>query len=602
MKKALLFSAAMLFAVAGFAQSAQVSVDKNVKMTLPRPLKMENGLKTVAKRNIKKAPARSVTTGTYFRHPEGTFYVGWGLNGYGSILTQLAAPMNTDVTFKNLSSKANFKWAGSTVANAGEDYVYNSQYGFSQWAPVLINQKDSFCVGTNNIYSMGVKDGDTRFSSYSSLAYALNWGQVGAQDEAVLYPVDDHAGEYYNNRLYSNSASLAGFTSTNYLFGNGNMVNSQTGEVTGTITGASQYFGKTIAPLCVNAISFKGFSKTKPLAEGTVLTAYICGVQDGSFSDGTTFKEADPNNIIATLTCTSSDTIDFATPEAIGDYFTAAEGALRFTNKVTDDFGGVEEEPVIIPAGTEFCIYVAGFDQAGVDFGGFGITAPAEEELSNSVDYNGLIYYTLASDPTQSTLTCLTKPTAAQIGIVGFYDGAVAPTQPGFYNFENPNLNYNVVRVTGSGKDTETLTDGANGNALETQGACDGYPFVMVYTARDFSSDGETTNYTIESDADWLTVSYGVVDDDYNAYGLTFEAQPLPAGVTGRVAEVKVVGEGVESNTIYVLQGDATLGINNATAADKTAKNSQMFNIGGQKVEKSFKGLVIKNGKKFINK
>ena len=602
MKKALLFSAAMMFAVAGFAQSAQVSVDKNVKMSLPRPLKIENGLKTVAKRNIKKAPARSVSTGTYFRHPEGTFYVGWGLNGYGSILTQLAAPMNTDVTFKNLSSAANFKWAGRAVTNAGEDYIHNSQFGFSQYAPVLINQKDSFCVGTNNIYSMGIKDGDSRFSPYSQYAYALNWGQIGAQDESVLYPVDDHAGEYYNGRLYSNTASLAGFTSTNYLFGSGNIVNSGTGETKGTVTGASQYFGKTIAPLCVNAISFKGFSKTKPLAEGTVLTAYICGVTEGSFSDGTTFKEADPNNIIATMTCTSSDTIDFSKPEAVGSYFTAAEGVLRFTNKVTDDFGGVEEEPVIIPAGTEFCVYVAGFDQTGVDFGGFGITAPAEEELKDAVDYYGLIYYTLASDPTQSSLTCLTKPTAAQIGIVGFYDGAFAPYQPGFYSFENPNLNYNIVRVTGSGDNTETLTDGANGNGLETQGACDGYPFAMIYTARKFANEDESFNYTIQSDADWLEVKYCVVDDDYNAYGLVFNAQPLPTGVTGRVAAVKVVGEGVESNTIYVLQGDATLGIDNATVAEKTAKNSQMFNIGGQKVEKSFKGLVIKNGKKFINK
>lgn len=605
MKKSLLLSAAVMFAATGFAQSAQVSVDKNVKMSLPKSLKME----TEFKANAKKGPARSLATGTYFQHPEGTFYVGWGLNGYGSILTQLAAPMNTNITFKNLSSAASFKRANQTVSAAGKDYILNEPYGFAQFAPVLINQKDSFCVGSNNIYSIGLRDGDSRFSSYSKLQYALNWGFVGPVEESVLYPVDDHGGEYFNNRLYTNTASLAGFTSENYLFGSGNIVSEN--KVVGTITGISQYFGKTAAPLTVKAVSFKGFSKTKPLAEGTTLTAYICRASDNAFSDETKFKEADVNNIIATLTCTSSDTVDFSNPEQIGSYFKAAEGTLRFTNKVEDEFGNVSEEPVVIPAGTDFCIYVAGLEQSGVDFGGFGFNLPAEESQGTDMNYNGLIYYTKASDASQVGITATQNTTAAQIGIVGLYDGACAPEVPYYYTFENTSLKYNVVRLTGSGDETVTLTDGATGNGMQVQGA-DGYPCAPFFTVQPFFNTDETTgevesaNYDIQTSATWLKASVAEISGENKFYGLVFKADPLPEGVTGRQAEVKIISAddngSVESNTIYVLQGDATLGIDNISAETKTSNNGLMFNIAGQQVAKSFKGLVINNGKKFFNK
>jgi hypothetical protein len=60
-----------------------------------------------------------------------------------------------------------------------------------------------------------------------------------------------------------------------------------------------------------------------------------------------------------------------------------------------------------------------------------------------------------------------------------------------------------------------------------------------------------------------------------------------------------------KSVTIYEVEGYSGEGfIPTGIGAVKTAqkKDSSVYNIGGQKVSASYKGLVIKNGRKFIQK
>lgn len=611
MKKALLLSAAAMFSVAGFAQNAPYSMDAKVKNPLVNSLKVSEGIGMyVNKGKGAKAPARSVTTGTYFNHPTGTFYVGWGLDGYGSILTQLMTPMNTPIVFENKSKKAYFRdFHGNAVSEAGGNYTFSTNMGIPQFAPILINQRDSFCVGTNNIYSMGVADGDSRFDDFLDFGYALNWGYVGPNEKSVLYPIDDHSGEYVNDKLYTNANSLSGITSTNYLFGNGKVIVNN--EERGTVSGVSQYFGTTAAPLCINEIVFTGFSKSQPLAKDVKLTAYITDAAYDTWSNGEALVMPG-DNILATLTCEAGDTTDFATKQQIGSYFRASDGSIHFTKKVKDGFGNTSSEPVILPAGTEFCIYVTGLEQDGVDFGGFGMTPPAEDLDSR---YTGLMLYKKKDNPDEMGMTAYNGNLSTKIGIVGMYDGVDAAYQPGFYGFEDPDLFYNVVRVTGTGANTVTLTDDARGNAFDSapvEGA-DGYPCAPFYTVNPFFAtdsegniDEEAPNYEVET-PEWLSWSIGDLYSDAKGdnyahfYGMSFRAEALPAGVTGRQGEVKIKGKGVET-TIYVLQGDATLDVNNAVA-DKLVKNSgKMFNIAGQEVGKNFKGIVVKDGKKLLNK
>ena len=83
------------------------------------------------------------------------------------------------------------------------------------------------------------------------------------------------------------------------------------------------------------------------------------------------------------------------------------------------------------------------------------------------------------------------------------------------------------------------------------------------------------------------------------AFDLTFKAEALPEGVTGRQAELVFMQEGAQLK-VTVTQGEAT-GIAVAKTQVK-ANNAQMYNLAGQRVGKDYKGLVIKNNRKMLNK
>ena len=76
---------------------------------------------------------------------------------------------------------------------------------------------------------------------------------------------------------------------------------------------------------------------------------------------------------------------------------------------------------------------------------------------------------------------------------------------------------------------------------------------------------------------------------------------PLPEGVSGRKCELHVQGKTCKSTyPIEVLQGDAVAGVNGVTV--NVARDGKTYNVSGQRVADDTKGLVIRNGKKYLNK
>ncbi len=99
---------------------------------------------------------------------------------------------------------------------------------------------------------------------------------------------------------------------------------------------------------------------------------------------------------------------------------------------------------------------------------------------------------------------------------------------------------------------------------------------------------------------EWLSVGFANEDYDENyTFDLVFSADALPAGVEGRKATITFMQEGARLE-VTVTQGKAT-GISVTT---KTVKNVETpaYNLAGQRVNKNFKGLVVKDGAKFLNK
>ena len=105
---------------------------------------------------------------------------------------------------------------------------------------------------------------------------------------------------------------------------------------------------------------------------------------------------------------------------------------------------------------------------------------------------------------------------------------------------------------------------------------------------------------------DWSQVpEAGAAGNYIYQYGFVIEAEPLPAGVEGRKATIRILSDkGGDSGPIEIYQGDRdAAGINGVTVEEKTTGIKRgTFNLAGQRVGKDYKGIVIENGKKIIRK
>ena len=110
--------------------------------------------------------------------------------------------------------------------------------------------------------------------------------------------------------------------------------------------------------------------------------------------------------------------------------------------------------------------------------------------------------------------------------------------------------------------------------------------------------------YTLSGIDSWIK-SYAIDEDSYREYGLTvikFTCESLPSNVAGRKCDILIHGKGVVSDKpITVVQGDVTAAINNVHLST-TTKEYPNYNVAGQRVEKNYKGIIIRNGKKQFNK
>ncbi len=86
-----------------------------------------------------------------------------------------------------------------------------------------------------------------------------------------------------------------------------------------------------------------------------------------------------------------------------------------------------------------------------------------------------------------------------------------------------------------------------------------------------------------------------LVNDDPTAqtYTLTQDAATLQLGRNGNT--------GACITKLTVVRGGTPTGISNLEAS-ASAKSSILYNLAGQQVSESYKGIVVKNGKKYLNK
>lgn len=131
-----------------------------------------------------------------------------------------------------------------------------------------------------------------------------------------------------------------------------------------------------------------------------------------------------------------------------------------------------------------------------------------------------------------------------------------------------------------------------------------------VYVKGTVSQASKSLNDTYGSLSYYISDD-GKTENELQIYGgLSFKGEKFTSVDDIKVGDVVVVyGKLKKYNTTYELDKDnilislngKTTGITNITT-DETAKNAPVYNLAGQKVTKAYKGVVIKNGKKMIQK
>lgn len=170
----------------------------------------------------------------------------------------------------------------------------------------------------------------------------------------------------------------------------------------------------------------------------------------------------------------------------------------------------------------------------------------------------------------------------ALFGFTGSYEKVYA----GFYNAA-----YGYLHT----EDNTDLTFYANGGEASI------HVVPMLFNGKD-AENGQTRIF-LENEEDvpeWLGVS--VANEEYNEENFCFDlvvtADPMPEGETVRSAEFSVFQEGAKL-TISVTQSMED-GIASANAA--VVRNGKTYNLAGQQVAKTQKGVVLAGGKKMLNK
>lgn len=129
----------------------------------------------------------------------------------------------------------------------------------------------------------------------------------------------------------------------------------------------------------------------------------------------------------------------------------------------------------------------------------------------------------------------------------------------------------------------------------------DSYTFENVniaghYTDSPFYTDGSYTDMTGTYKKTTLPKGNWYISSDNTFYRSTGTETIMPTRATFRCSTAEFQAKSIT----MVIDGETTS--INSIDAPATTSDGKLFNLAGQRVDKSYKGIVIVNGKKYINK
>lgn len=381
----------------------------------------------------------------------------------------------------------------------------------------------------------------------------------------------DSKGVVATNDIYSLSYLNTGVCTTylawsnSYAYGPDTYTDEETGDVSymGRVV---QEYPKPEKPLYVSSIWFGYYSESKnPIPAGKEMTVVVL--------------QYEGDEVVARYTMPL--TAENVHPYESGD---GTQGYMEVAYVGYDEMGLETAEGFVLDG--EFVILIDGFEQEGIDFG-LMLTDTSEDPYE--AYFNGgsvfptVMYYYTAEGEYAGGMWYYREDAKVQYNAPIYIDGM-----------------FNVVNV----EDFENLIAPADGGEIYAIVDNENY-YPQAFTTLPWTSEEGEDNYRIEGLPEWITLNEIAVpenaSEDFNCYLIKMTAEALPAGAEGRQATIKIVSDlGADSGEITVTQGTVS-GINVTTKTVKTS-NTPAYNLAGQHVNKNFKGIVVKDGKKYIAK
>lgn len=569
--------------MSGFAQDkAIVNAAKSPKMEVAMPCAKQ--YKPTAPKDMKagqkfQAPRKDFASELWYARPQGSYWLGgqyYDDNEELQSYKYLVLPPFTDVEFINASTDAaSTKWYigdEELTEEVDEDNNLKTPYnkprmGYVSGLPTLVKGEDSYQIADYALIC----------DSMPQFVHAFNY-------------LDGH--RYYG---YSDGSSAFQSGPDEFDF-------DDDGEPdVFYIENFLQYFEKPLSPTLLYDVVLWATSPSKKINNIGDLQLVFRRWDYGTDEEGKRVREL--GDTIKILNCTSAE---FDT-EYISDAAKVYPATLIFAAEEEDEFGTPTATPFVLDS------------KYAIELGGFGLD---EMDIRFYFTDQGECVEEYESWATPTFLTCCDEEgntlgrlsywndyTDSQTGELIRYCYSIA------YMFD---VVMDGMTISEGTELQKAAVEGGDSEADPEEGEEYGDP-VYLWTnlpIYDIQGEGEevtaewTDNYDFDGIPEWATIKidpsyYEYEDESGYVRGLNmvwFEVEPLPEGVTGRTATIKVVSAtGMECPTaITLVQGDLEQEGVNTIKFDANGKLMKTYNLAGQKVGDSFKGIVIKDGKKVL--
>ena len=559
MKKSLLFLSAMLLASAStFAQKPtsvkadmQRAATKEFVKAQAAPEAMAPVRDVKATNSVWQAPRRSVGNGFWYQRPEGSFYVSGSNSSSQDYWSYLYMPAFTEVTYKNMAeNKASASWQfvndgssytpeqiGATVTEENDLKVVSPKIAEGYISRLLI---PTLSMGRRTYrFGDGMNDGENPIPADVAL--------INGDSISVVTDVNLAVGYYYG---FSNGSSF-GSGERNMTMEDGSVVPVKTNAL-------YEFYKKPITPLCISELFFHvvNYEGTPLMNDDTEMKVTVRKVnEDGTIGD-----------VIADIPFTMADATYVETED--GKTF----GAFLVSQKEQDAFGTEYAVPFIVK--DEFVIIISGLEQDGVNMSLY-MTGDLKGVDTDCFLNEGMV--------TPTCRSYVRADTGEQLDGL-YYCQAITKEQSDRYNEEDGDntdwtRHYNAVIHIYGMQDVVSIIDGFENMIADPEG---GVVYANIVETNPETGAEETNqygtiqyqstmprlstwegyegeeNYQFEGMPDWLKI---VAHEDkyYESDDVTLtqlEAEPLPAGLSGRKAEIHIVSERGADAVFTVTQGE----------------------------------------------